>query len=101
MREDVSGSGWGTGADPVAAWPRIGPDDRTLPRDEAGSGARAERRDQAKSYGVDQMLAISVVRVTFCWDQRLDPLQLSSTVSCVMSSGASPHKRKFIPCPNS
>ncbi len=47
LRKDVPGRRRGTGADPVAAGPCIGTDDRTLPRDEAGSRSRAERRNQA------------------------------------------------------
>jgi hypothetical protein len=46
MREDVSGSWRGTGADPTVAWPRIGPDDRAVSRHKAGSRARSERRNQ-------------------------------------------------------
>ena len=37
------------GADPDAARPRFGSDDRAIPRHEAGSGSRAERRDPAQN----------------------------------------------------
>ena len=52
LREDVPGGGRRTGADPVAARARFRADDRAVPRHEAGSGARAERRDQAEGGGV-------------------------------------------------
>ena len=51
--EAVPGRGRGTGADSVAARAFVGPDDRALPRDEAGSGARAERRDQVEAGRIE------------------------------------------------
>ena len=48
LREDVPGGRRRTGADPAAAGSRIRPNDRTISRHEAGSGARAERRNQTK-----------------------------------------------------
>ena len=52
MREAVPGRRRRVGADPVAAGPRVGADDRAVPRDEAGSGSCAERWDQAEGGGV-------------------------------------------------
>jgi integrase len=48
LREVVSGRQRRTGADPVAAGPRIGRDDRAVSWRQAGSGSRSERRDQTK-----------------------------------------------------
>ena len=42
-REAVPGCGRGSGADSVTPGRRVGTDHRTVPRNEAGSGARAER----------------------------------------------------------
>src|ERR1022692_1625421 len=40
-----------------AAWPRVRPDHRALPRYEAGPGTRAERRDQAEGDGLTESSA--------------------------------------------
>jgi len=48
LREVVPGRRRRAGADPVVAGPRVGPNHRALPGHEAGSGERAERRDQAE-----------------------------------------------------
>src|SRR5260370_35575728 len=49
MREAVPRRWRRVGADPVATWPRIGSDHRTLLGNEAGPGPRAERWDQAEA----------------------------------------------------
>lgn len=49
LREVVQGRWRGVGADPVTPGPRIGADDRAVPRHKAGFGPRAQRWDQAQS----------------------------------------------------
>ena len=52
MRENVSGGRPRAGADPAATGPRVGANHRAVPGDQAGSGARAERRDQVEGGGL-------------------------------------------------
>jgi hypothetical protein len=49
-REAVPGRGRGVGTVSTAARAFVGSDDRTLPRDKAGSCPRAERRDQVEGW---------------------------------------------------
>src|ERR1017187_2524854 len=44
---------WRTRADPVATWPCVRADDRAVFGHEAGSGSRAERRDQIAGGGIE------------------------------------------------
>ena len=64
VRQVVSGCRWRVGADPVAPGPRLRTDDGAIPRHEAGSGARAERRDKVEGRGVGGVLRCGLPT---CW----------------------------------